>query len=420
MAEGYSWDDARDGGTYRLPGPEHLGWWATAAMLLSLLLHAVAFLVLDHFKIGLSIYEAREVSTAPINVQQVEVRPMEKETTALPEEVVVMPPSDASALLEEVDLLAKLPKDQDIDIRPDVLVPEYALKMSNPAMKGEPAAVAAKLAARLEIDADLPDLGRMEESLPPAATGQVTVDPGAVPADDVDLSKFADDLLKKGARGKVKEGALDGVASLDDLIDLPANVLVSKRTLLPSDLLFDFNSAELRESAKLGLMKLGLLIDRNPNLYCWIEGHTDLVGGDEFNLDLSRRRAAAVRTYLVKSMRMDGDKIITRGKGKFEPLVAGGNMKEQAPNRRVEIRMRKTAPPPEPERPAPRAAPVPPAPAEPPPPRAAVVKPQRALPVEENSTEAPPPRARPLQPPPRAPTVPRAEPVDPSDPAESP
>ena len=33
-------------------------------------------------------------------------------------------------------------------------------------------------------------------------------------------------------------------------------------------------------------MKVAMLIDRNPNLYCWIEGHTDLFGGDEFNLEL--------------------------------------------------------------------------------------------------------------------------------------
>lgn len=267
MADVYTWNYSRDGGTYRLPGPDHLGWWAMVAMVVSLLLHVVVFLVLAHFKIGLSVAEAREIATAPMNVQQVEVRPMEVEKM-LPPEAEVVPPNDAAALLEEVDLLAKLPQDQDIDIKPDVLEPEYALRMSNPLQEGTPAAVAPNLAAGMEIEAELPELGRMKESLPPAAAGQITVDPGAIQADDVDLRKFTDDLLKKGANGKVKDGALDGVASLDDLIGLPANVLVSKKTMLPSDLLFDFNSAELRESAKVGLMKLGLLIDRNPNLYC--------------------------------------------------------------------------------------------------------------------------------------------------------
>ncbi|MCF7733208.1 MAG: OmpA family protein [Akkermansiaceae bacterium] len=410
MANGYSWSDARDGGTYRLPGPEHLGWWAAVAMLFSVLLHVLVFLVLDYMRIGLGFSEMKEMTTAPMTVKQVEVE-MRPEDPIAPEDVVV-PPNDAAALLEEIDLLAKLPVDQEIDIRPDVLAPEYALRMTNPAREGEPLEVAPDLSAGFDIEADLPDLGRMEEKLPPAADGQITVDPGAVQVDDVDLKKFTDEMVKQGANGKVREGALDGVTSLDDLIGLPANVLVSKKTMLPSDLLFEFNSAELRESAKVGLMKLGLLIDRNPGLYCWVEGHTDLVGTDEANLDLSRRRAAAVREYLVESLRMEPSKILTRGKGKFEPLVPGGTVDEQALNRRVEIRMRKEPPPPEPVRVVPKAVPAPAPVVTPPPPRAAPVPPPRALPVED--PPAPPPRAVPVQ------EVPRAEPVDPDDLIESP
>ena len=158
-------------------------------------------------------------------------------------------------------------------------------------------------------------------SLQPAAIGQVTVDPGAVQMDDSELGTFTDDLIKRGAGGNVEHGALDGIASLDDLLDLPPNILLASKTMLPSDLLFEFNSTELRESAKVGLMKLALLMDRNPNLFCWIEGHTDLVGGDEFNLNLSILRAEAVKNYLVESMRMDASKIITRGFGRYQPLV---------------------------------------------------------------------------------------------------
>jgi outer membrane protein OmpA-like peptidoglycan-associated protein len=439
VANGYSWNDARDGGTYRLPGPEHLGWWASVALFVSILLHVVVFLALDHFKIALEFSETREITTAPMNVEQVEVTPLVVEPP--PPEEVIVPPSDSAALLEEVDLLAKLPKDEELDIKPDVLTPEYALKMTNPAQEGEPEAVLPALSAGMEIESDLPDLGKMEETLPPAAVGQITVDPGAVPMDDLDLDKFTNDIVKKGARGKMPEGALDGITSLDDLLDLPAKVLVSKKTLLPSDLLFEFNSAELRESAKVGLMKLGLLIDRNPNLYCWVEGHTDLIGTEAANLDLSRRRAAAVRDYLVKSLRMDADKIIPRGKGEFEPLIAGGSVAEQAPNRRVEIRMRKEPPPAEPDRPIPRAEPAPaPAPAattpaprakpappeaEEPPPRAVPVKPPRALPVEEEPPTPPkaepaPPKAEPVEELPELPSAPKAEPVDPNDPVEVP
>lgn len=430
VAGGYSWSNARDGGAYRLPGPEHLGWWAAMAMAVSILLHVAVFLVLDHFRIGLDFSRAPELATEAINVQQVEVRPAENEVVEPPEDKVV-PPNDAAPLLEEVDLLAKLPEDREIDIKPSVLEPEYALRVSNPAADGEPAAMAPDFSAGMEIETDLPKLGRMEESLPPAAAGQITVDPGAVQADDTDLNKFAEDLVKKGARGKVK-GALDGLASLDDLIGLPANVLVNKKTMLPSDLLFEYNKAELRESAKVGLMKLGLLIDRNPRLYCWIEGHTDLIGGDEFNLDLSRRRAAAVRDYLVTSLRMDGDKIVTRGKGKAEPLVLTGSVEQQAPNRRVEIRMRKSPPPPEPAHPAPRAAPVEEAPKPVETPNAVPAEAPKATPVEETPKAVPAevPKATPVQETPKAPPVeeapkatpveeaPKATPVEDHDPAE--
>jgi outer membrane protein OmpA-like peptidoglycan-associated protein len=266
-----------------------------------------------------------------------------------------------------------------------------------------------EVSAGLEFDSDLPELGREPERLKPAEVGQVTVDPGAVQMDDTDLAKFTEELIKRGANGNVEKGALDGIASLDDLLDLPPNILLGKKTMLPSDLLFDFNKAELRESAKVGLMKLALLMDRNPNLYCWIEGHTDLVGGDEFNLDLSIRRAEAVKSYLVNSMRMDASKIITRGFGRYEPLVISGTPDEQAANRRVEIRMRKSPPTKEQMKIAPLKAPVveeapapapPPAEEAPPPPKAMLVKPKRALPVEEPA----PPRAEPV--------VPRAEPVD--------
>lgn len=419
MPDGYSWSELRDGGTYRLPGPEHLGWWAAVAMLLSILLHVAVFLALDRMKIALRFEQARELSTGTINVRQVEVRPMEIEESAPPENLVT-PPKEASSLLEEVDLLNALPKDQEIDIKPEIEEAEYALQMRNPALEGDPAVVAMEVSSGLEIEADLPELGREPERLKPAEIGQVTVDPGAVPTDDGELGKFTEELIKRGAGGSVEKGALDGIASLDDLLDLPPNILLASKTMLPSDLLFEFNSAELRESAKVGLMKLALLMDRNPNLFCWIEGHTDLVGGDEFNLNLSIRRAEAVKNYLVESMRMDASKIITRGLGRFEPLVISGDATQQAANRRVEIRMRKSppsgsqmkiepkkaavveeAPPPKPV----VVKPAIPAPREAPPPRAVLVKPQRALPVEE--APAPPMRALPVE----EPAPPRAAPV---------
>lgn len=430
MANCYSWNGSRGGGTYRLPGPEHIGWWAALAMLVSLLLHVAVFFALNRMQIALKFEQARELSTGNIDIRQVEVRPMDEMEAAVPEDVV-LPPPDSASLLEEIELLAALPKDLEIDIKPEIEEAEYALKMKSQAPEGDPAAVAMEVSSGLEVAADLPELGREPEHFKPAEIGQVTVDPGAVQMND-DLGKFTEDLIKHGANGKA-----DGLTSLDDLLDLPPNILLAKKTMLPSDLLFDFNKADLRESAKVGLMKLALLIDRNPNLYCWIEGHTDLVGGDAFNLELSLRRAEAVKVYLVDSLRMDASRISTRGYGRYQPIVTTGTPEEQTANRRVEIRMRKTPPTIEqaeigPEKAAviepiappihvPKAIMPPPDVPKaivPPPviaPKPVLVKPRRALPVEEEPAPEPePPRAN------RVPQEPKAIPVEPDPPTAIP
>ena len=385
-------------------------------MLVSILLHVAVFFSLDQVKIAFKFEQARELSTKPIDVSQMQVGPMELEKS-LPPEDVIQPPKDSATLLDEVELLDILPKDQEIDIKPAIIKAEYALQMQNPAMTGNPEAAALEISAGLEVDADIPEFGREPVNILPAEIGQITVDPGAVLADDSEIGKFTDDLIKQGANGKAENGTLDGVTSLDSLLDLPANILLSKKTMLPSDLLFEFNSSELRESAKVGLMKLGLLMDRNPGLYCWIEGHTDLVGGDEFNLNLSIQRAEAVRNYLVTSLRMDSSKILTRGFGRYEPLITTGTSEEQSANRRVEIRMRETPPTKEQMTIVPQKAAVI---EESPAPKAILVKPKRVPLLQEGLPPSLPPplRANPVeefQPLPEVEiprAIPRAQPVE--------
>lgn len=392
MAGEYSWSASRETGAYRLPGPDRLGWWAALAMVLSILLHVVAFFALDHLKIVFDFQTTEEIGTRPVDIRQVEVRPMDNEQSLPPEEVI-QPSNDTAALLDEIELLDILPENMEIDIKPDVVQAEYALQMQNPALVGDPQATALEISSGFEVDAEVLELGREPVNLQPAELGQITVDPGSVQVDDSEIGKFTEDLIRKGANGKAENGTLDGVTSLDNLLDLPPNVLLSKKTMLPSDLLFEFNSADLRESAKVGLMKLGLLMDKNPELYCWIEGHADLVGGDEFNLNLSVKRAEAVKAYLVNSLRMDAAKIVTRGFGRYEPIVISGTPEEQAANRRVEVRMRKGPPTKDQMKVTPQKAAV--VQEAPPAPKPILVKPQRALPVVEEMP--PPPKAAPVR-----------------------
>ena len=410
MSEGYSWSDMRDEGPSRLPGPDHLGWWAGVALLVAIVLHAVAFLALGQIKVALGFAEAEEIRTAPINVDQVEVLPPTMQD--VPVDAVVEEVPDAASLLDEIDVLAQLPEDMELDITPDTIDPEFAIKPQQPLPDGAPQSIELDAASDFDLASELPDMGRTEEPLPLAAEGQVIVDPGEVTVADPAMDEFTEEILKNGAGGKAPEGSLDGVVTLDDLVGLPENVLVGKKTMLPSDLLFEYNSSELRESARVGLMKLALLVERNPGLFCWIEGHTDLYGGDSFNLELSKRRSEAVKGYLVESLRLPEEKIITRGYGESRPLIAAGSVEQQGPNRRVEIKMRRTTPPkdepvvPRPQPVEPEPEPMPAPPVEPPAPRAVPVPepepdPPKAVPVPE-----PAPRAVPVPEP-----VPRAVPV---------
>jgi OmpA-OmpF porin, OOP family len=407
-----SWRKSGGTAVYREPGHDHFGWWVIAALLLSLLLHVVAFFALDQVKIVLGFPTSQELVTGPIDTKPVEISAPDIEELP-PRDEVVMPPKDLAPLLDEVDILDKLPKDQDIDMVADIDRAVFDLKIQNPVQSGDPEGATEISAKGFIVDSDLKDFGRTETSLNAAADGQIVIDPGALKSDEFDSSKLVDDLLKKGGRGKVEKGSLEG--AIDDLLGLPANVLVGKTTTLPGDLLFEYNSADLRESARVGLMKLGTLIDTNPGLVCWIDGYSDLFGGDDFNYSLSERRAESVKKYLTTSLGIEAKRIFPRGFGKQQPKVPSGSIDEQAPNRRVEIKMRKT-PPPAVERiasaPPPRAEPVV-APEPPVPPKAVVVKPLKALPVVEDPPAPVPPRASPVEetpPPPVA--VPRAEAVE--------
>ena len=137
MAGEYSWSTSRDTGVYRLPGPDHLGWWAAVAMLLSILLHVVVFFALDRMKIVFDFRRPRKSAPVPIDVRQVEIRPMDN-AESLPPEDLVKPPTDTAALLDEVELLDILPKNQEIDIKPEIVEAEYAIQMQNPAREGKP------------------------------------------------------------------------------------------------------------------------------------------------------------------------------------------------------------------------------------------------------------------------------------------
>jgi outer membrane protein OmpA-like peptidoglycan-associated protein len=105
-----------------------------------------------------------------------------------------------------------------------------------------------------------------------------------------------------------------------------------------SDVLFDFDKATLKPGAREKLSKLaGILVAYPGNYRIDIEGHTDSVGSDEYNLKLSQERADTVRYYLVQSSIAQERINVVRGFGEVRPVATNDTAEGRQMNRRVEI-----------------------------------------------------------------------------------
>jgi outer membrane protein OmpA-like peptidoglycan-associated protein len=105
-----------------------------------------------------------------------------------------------------------------------------------------------------------------------------------------------------------------------------------------SDVLFDFDKASLKPGAREKLSKLaGILLAYQGSYRIEIEGHTDAIGSEEYNLKLSQARAGSVCEYLKQSS-IAADRIIAvRGFGKSKPVATNDTDAGRQVNRRVEI-----------------------------------------------------------------------------------
>ena len=85
------------------------------------------------------------------------------------------------------------------------------------------------------------------------------------------------------------------------------------------------------------LLTLATIMNENSNLRIKIVGHTDSDGDAAKNLDLSERRANAVKNYLIKNYGISGSRIETDGKGSSQPIDKATTKEAKANNRRVEF-----------------------------------------------------------------------------------
>ncbi|MDB0057082.1 OmpA family protein, partial [Akkermansiaceae bacterium] len=340
MDYGYSWEEQS---SYESPKDGGIGWAVLVAVVIALLLH-VAFLVWGgSYLIKFEMTEPKEWVSEPVRLTTVDTAP-EIISEPPPEEEIERPDTEGELIADVEDVLPEL-QDIPIDISPlgDVALPE--MKIEKPALKGKEDGDLLKPTVGVDVAADVPELGKVANLFPEAKASQLVVDAGSPLEDILNADTVTAELGKaRGAGGIAENGLLNGYTGLEAYSKMSPGDLQRNKASINSDLLFEFGKTSLRDDARLSLMTVAMLIDRNPDMYCWVEGHTDLFGGEEYNIALSAKRAQAVKDWLVNSPQLPAERIIVRPFGMSQPAVKEGSIEEQAPNRRVDIKMRKTLP----------------------------------------------------------------------------
>jgi outer membrane protein OmpA-like peptidoglycan-associated protein len=104
------------------------------------------------------------------------------------------------------------------------------------------------------------------------------------------------------------------------------------------NIFFDYNAFTIRPESEAELERLYKLITENPQIKVEISGHTDNVGGDKYNQDLSENRARAVVEWLRRKGVPDG-RLIYKGYGKTQPIASNDTPEGRQENRRTEFKI---------------------------------------------------------------------------------
>lgn len=115
------------------------------------------------------------------------------------------------------------------------------------------------------------------------------------------------------------------------------NKLLTEGKLITYGIYFDVNKDIVKPESYGTLKDIAAILNEVPEVKVKILGHTDSDGADEANMDLSRRRAASVRSELSRTFSVNGDRLITDGMGETQPVAPNDSPVNKALNRRVEF-----------------------------------------------------------------------------------
>jgi OOP family OmpA-OmpF porin len=118
--------------------------------------------------------------------------------------------------------------------------------------------------------------------------------------------------------------------------ELGGSLATSGHTVV-NGILFDTGKADVKPESAAALEEVSKLLEEDPKLKLYVVGHTDNVGILASNMDLSKRRAAAVVQLLITKYGIAADRLSPYGDGPYAPLVSNNTEDGRTTNRRVEL-----------------------------------------------------------------------------------
>jgi len=191
--------------------------------------------------------------------------------------------------------------------------------------------------ARMASAANEADRLRLENAAREAAAGT-----------EADRLKRENDAQRASSQSALDDAARQRVQMEKEKAELRVTLLAQFNAILQtrdtprglivnmSDVLFDTGKYSLRPAAREKLAKLAGIVSGHPGLLLAVEGHTDSVGGDEYNQELSEHRSEGVRDYLTQQG-MAASSVTSKGFGKTMPVATNDTADGRQQNRRVEL-----------------------------------------------------------------------------------
>jgi outer membrane protein OmpA-like peptidoglycan-associated protein len=196
--------------------------------------------------------------------------------------------------------------------------------------------------ARQQAEAEKADAERMKQQADQAAQQ------AAQQQKEAEAARAAALAQQQAAEAQAEQARQAAAQAEKDKADMRAQLLAQLNAVLQtqdtarglivnmSDVLFDTGSSTLRPAAREKLAKISGIVLAHPGLTMQIEGHTDSVGGDQMNQQLSERRADSVRDFLI-GQGVTGSAVTAKGFGKTQPVASNDTAEGRQRNRRVEL-----------------------------------------------------------------------------------